>query len=361
MHKKIAVAFSIYAFGCAVHAQSNVTVFGVVDVAYLSARAAGNGNISSLNADGNSSSRLGFRGEEDLGGGLKASFWLEAGLSPDSGIGGNSSLDNKALLNSNGGLTLARRSTVSLHGGFGELRLGRDYTPTFINLTTAIHPFGTNGIGNSGQLFFPVAAGGTTPRTNSRASNALNYFTPEIGGFSANLMYAMGEQPSLPATTRNDGNYLGGRISYRNGPFTFAISTGKTNYATGDYTQSNWGAVYQVTPATRVSFLSGENKVGVTRTRANMIGATHQIGPAGELRAAFTQVKASGVANDATQITLGYVHSLSKRTVIYTNYSVVDNKGTGKQFVVGGGGAVPAVLTPGGNSTGFELGVRHNF
>ncbi len=358
MHKKVAIACAIGALCSAAHAQSSVSVFGVLDLTLVNARATGNGSITAVNPDGNSSNRLGFRGEEDLGGGMKASFFIEAAVNPDTGTGGGTSPDNKTTVNT-GGLTLARRSTVALSGSFGEIRLGRDYTPTFINLTPAAHPIGTNGVGSSAQLFFPVAAGGTTPRTNTRASNALNYLSPEIGGFSANVMVAVGEQPSTPAATKNDGNYLGARIAFRGGPLSISGATGKTKYATGNYTQSNVGLVYRVGDA-RLYYLWGENKVGVTKTAANMLGLQYVVGALGEIRATYTTLKASGVANDASQIAVGYVHNLSKRSAVYTNYSVVDNKGTGRQFVVGGSG-IPAVLTPGGNSSGFEVGLRTSF
>lgn len=358
MHKKVAIACAIGALCGTAQAQSSVTVFGVLDLSLVNARATGSGSKTMINPDGNSSNRLGFRGEEDLGGGMKASFFIEAGVNPDNGTGGGTSLDNKTTVNT-GGLTLARRSTVALSGSFGEVRLGRDYTPTFINLTPAAHPIGTNGVGSSAQLFFPIASGGTTPRTNTRASNAINYISPEIGGFSANIMYAVGEQPSMPAATKNDGNYLGARVAFRSGPLSISGATGKTNYATGNYTQSNIGLVYRIAEA-RLYYLWGENKVGVTKTNANMVGLQYVVGALGEFRAAYTTVKATGIANDASQVALSYTYNLSKRTALYTNYSIVDNKGTGRQFVVGGAG-VPAVLTPGGNSSGFEVGFRTSF
>ena len=172
-------------------------------------------------------------------------------------------------------------------------------------------------------------------------------------------MYAVGEQPSAPSATKNDGNYLGARVAFRSGPLSISGATGKTNYATGNYIQSNVGLVYRVGDA-RLYYLWGENKVGVTKTNANMLGLQYVVGPLGEIRAAYTTLKAKGVANDASQIAVAYAYNLSKRTALYTNYSVVDNKGIGTRFVVGGSG-VPAVLTPGGNSSGFEVGLRTSF
>lgn len=340
-----------------VQAQSTVQVFGLLDLGYLNTRASGSGSVSSVNPDGNTSSRLGFRGTEDLGGGMNASFWLEGAINPDTGTGGSTSTNNKDSLNP-GSLTFGRRSTVSLSNSMGELRLGRDYVPSFWNLSVAMHPFGTNGVGSAGQLFYPVSTGGTTVRTNVRASNSVGYILPStLGGVYGQAMYAMGEQASNAAAgTSKDGNHIGGRIGYAAGPLNVAFATGKTNYATGDFTQTNLGANYQFGPA-KLMYLYGQNKVGVTKTTINMIGTQYSMG-LGEIRFAYTTLKADGVANDANQWAVGYVYSLSKRTALYSNYSQVKNKGTGKQFTVGAGNAV---TDAGGSSSGIEFGVRHSF
>ncbi|MBD8049504.1 porin [Limnohabitans sp. JUR4] len=339
------VSAALLAIACGqAHAQSSVTIFGVADIGYVHTSAngtAGSVSRSQLASDGNTSSRLGFRGTEDLRGGMKAGFWLEGALAIDQP----------------GSLTLQRRSTVELSGSFGEVRLGRDYVPTFTNLTVAYHPFGTNGVGNAGQLFYPVAAGGTTSSTHVRSNNGINYFSPNVAGYQANVMYAFGEHLSNEGATKQNDTYVGGRVSYANGPLNLSAATGKTKFATGDYTQSNFAANYQL-GAAKLMYLWGENKVGVTKTTSNLVGVQYKVSGTGEVRAAYTDLKAVGVANDATQMTVGYVHNLSKRTALYTNYSVVDNKGTGKQFVVGGG---DKTTVAGGNTTGYEFGVRHSF
>ena len=138
--KKSLVALAALAVVGAASAQSSVTLFGVVDATY----AYGSGSVSNksqLTNSGYNSSRLGFRGVEDLGGGLAASFWLEGSLGNDDGSAGTNA-------GKGGSLDFNRRSTLSLSGNFGELRLGRDYTPTFNNVST-YDPFGTNGVGTS--------------------------------------------------------------------------------------------------------------------------------------------------------------------------------------------------------------------
>jgi predicted porin len=361
LRRPVFVLTALSSFAGLAQAQSTVEVFGLLDVGYLYTSASGSGSVSSLNPDGNTSSRLGFRGTEDLGGGLKANFWLEAAVSPDNGTGGSTSLDNiggaASGIGGSAGLTFGRRATVGLLGNWGEVRLGRDYTPSFNNLTVAMHPFGTNGVGNAGQLFYPVNTGGTTVRTNVRASNSIGYLLPSnLGGIYGQVMYAMGEQASNAGATVDNGNYLGARIGYKAGPLDLALASGTTKYATGDFTQTNFAINYQVGPA-KLMYLWGKNEVGVTKTTANMIGTQWKVGT-GEIRFAYTTLKADAVANDASQWAVGYVHNLSKRTALYTNYSQVSNDGTGVKFTVGSG---IAPTTPGGSSTGYEMGIRHSF
>jgi len=339
----------------------------VLDVAYLSTTATGSPKVVSLSTDSNTSSRIGFRGNEDLGGGMRASFWLEAAHSPDNGTGSTSNINNQSSGQSSSpagtqGLTFGRRSTVSLSGNtWGEVRLGRDYVPSFNNLTVSMHPFGTNGVGNAGQLFYPLAANGTTARTSVRASNSIGYILPSnLNGFNGHVMYAMGENAS-DLYNADDGKHMGFRLGYRNGPWNMAYASGTTKYTTAakaanDYEQTNFAINYQM-GAAKLMYLTNVNKIGATKTQTDMYGTQYDVS-SGQVRFAYTQLKATGVGNDATQWALGYVHDLSKRTALFTNYSTVRNLKGGKQFTVGSGNGV---TTAGGSSTGYEFGVRHNF
>jgi predicted porin len=345
----------------------SVEVFGVLDVAYLRTTATGSAKATSLSTDSNTSSRLGFRGNEDLGGGMRASFWLEAAHSPDNGSGSGTNVNNQSTGQASSpsgtqGLTFGRRSTVSLAGtSWGEIRLGRDYVPSFNNLTVAMHPFGTNGVGSAGALFYPLAANGTTARTGVRTSNSVGYILPSnLNGFNGHVMYAMGENAS-GLFNSDDGTHMGFRVGYRNGPWNMAYASGTTKYTTAakianDYEQTNFAINYQMGQA-KLMFLTNVNKIGATKTQTEMFGTQYNVST-GQVRIASTKLKATGVANDATQWAVGYVHNLSKRTVLFTNYSKVDNAGTGKQFTVGGGNNV---TTAGGSSSGYEFGIRHSF
>jgi len=232
--KKSLIALAALAAAGAASAQSSVTLFGIVDVNYAhysveggtttAGVATGSQHVNVLTNSGYNSARLGFRGTEDLGGGLSASFWLEGALSPDDG--------NAA------GLQFRRRSTVSLAGGWGEVRLGRDYVPTFWNLTV-FDPFGTNGVGTvvgfkakTSTTAVPAGAIQVTPLTAAviaandpnavRADNMIQYFLPaNLGGFYGQISYAFDEQ------VNNDrGQYYGGRVGFAQGPFNVAAAYG---------------------------------------------------------------------------------------------------------------------------------------
>ena len=275
--KKSLIALAALAAVSAASAQSSVTLYGVLDANYNRLSASDAGTVSRIVGSGsNQSSRIGFRGVEDLGGGLKASFVLEAGVNVDNGTGsaspanstilgqnlntgsGNGGVNpiqaNPATSNSGlQGLTFNRRSTVSVEGGFGEVRVGRDYTPTFWNLTT-FDPFGTVGVGSA----LNVVLGALNPAGNSvappgspkpqiRSSNSVGYFLPSgLGGFFGQAMYAFAEVPTnctafgvaagaaqtnSCAGASGDGKFFGLRGGYANGPINVAIAYGKTTYA----------------------------------------------------------------------------------------------------------------------------------
>ena len=165
---------------------------------------------TALRNSGYNASRLGLRGTEDLGGGLSASFWLEGALNNDDGTG----------TATGGGLNWQRRSTLSLAGGFGELRLGRDYTPTYWN-DTVFDPFGTSGSGAS--VIYSVSNGSGLANPNyMRSSNAVAYFLPsDLRGFYGQVSYGLSENVDIsnaatPGATRAAASAMrGGRSTSR--------------------------------------------------------------------------------------------------------------------------------------------------
>lgn len=344
MNKKHAVALAVLAgFAGAASAQSSVTAFGVVDV---NARYVENGDLEQyqLATDGLNSSRLGFRGIEDLGGGLSAGFWLEAGLNPDTGT-----------INSSGKFW-HRRSTVSLISqSIGELRLGRDYVPTYTAIAD-FDAFGDNGIGKFSNLQSRL---GGTVNTMSRGDNQVQYFTPKsLGGVYANLSVAAGEG--------NVGDkYIGGRVGYAAGPLNVSLAYGETQANANDdyYKLGALGASYDFGFMKLLGSVSQAKFINSREELLYLIGTTVPFGQF-QLRASYGFADLSGGAvgsgyhddQDSQLFALGGVYNLSKRTAIYTTIARIDNDG-GQRFLV-----APTPVPPAGaSSTGFELGLRHAF
>jgi len=323
-------------------AQSSVTVFGAVDINVRHQANEGASNKNVMGTDGLNSSRLGFRGSEDLGDGLSAGFWLEAPMTPNDG---NST-----------GLTFRRRSTVSLVSKqWGELRLGRDFTPTF--WTRAIYdPFGFNGVGLAGN----VDPNGLAQPTYVRASNAVAYFLPSgLGGVYGQFMVA-------PSEGAPNAKYQGGRLGYAKGPVDVSIAVSRQSLNGGANRFDTWvvGGSYNLGFATlQGAYNHDHNDTGAGTTyRHWLIGAVVPIGVA-EIHASYNKMDA-GSGDGAKMAAIGGVYNLSKRTALYATFSQLSNEGTFKQSVdfsypaaVSGGTPV----TPGGRSRGLELGLRHFF
>jgi len=429
--KKSLVALAALAVAGVASAQSSVTLFGVVDasISHYSVKSEFYStnpfavpsliepvgikrSQTALANSGYNSSRIGFRGTEDLGGGLAASFWLEAPLSNDSGAGGIGSF--------------ARRSTVSLSGGFGEIRLGRDYTPTFWN-DTVFDPFGTNGVGtnlisviNSNLAIARSAAsggalnGGLSGGTDSyvRTSNSIGYFLPpNLGGFYGQVQYALHENVKSSGafdSPSTRGKYVGGRFGYANGPLDVAVAYGQST--TGDVSTAtatteekikslNLGASYDFGPAKlfgEVSRVKDDFKNTTNGALAGipfatsfndsdkytgaLVGVTVPVG-AGLIRASYGRVKYkndlgntftplftfNNFDSTANKLALGYVHNLSKRTALYATVSRTRIKdGQNNPSVMGAtAGGSPTYLSTGTyaprSATGYDFGIRHAF
>jgi predicted porin len=342
MKRSLFALAALTAIAGAASAQSSVTLFGVVDV---NMRQVDNTDKQSqLATDGNASSRLGFRGVEDLGGGLRAGFWIEGSLSPDNG---NAS-----------GQTWQRRSTVSLLGNFGEVRLGRDYTPIFWNWTV-FDPFGTNGVGAASNLGLEGGrsqGGGGSYGTLVRANNTVGYFLPaNLGGLYGQFMVAAGE-----GTLGN--KHYGGRLGYSAGAFNVAAAYGDTQVTPNDD-----GTAFNIAGSWDFGFmkLSGfymETELINTTQTNYFIGVSAPLG-AFTIKASYGHVDNIFVTQNnnasADQFAIGAVYDLSKRTALYTHYSRVSNDNAA--FRVAGTFTSGPGLNVGDSSTGFEVGVRHSF
>lgn len=336
----------------AASAQSSVSIFGIIDTAYQRVENSGGTSVGKLVSGSMQTSRIGFRGTEDLGGGLTAGFWLEGAFLSDDGRGGASNSNNQASgAGTPNGLTFGRRSTVSLAGGWGEVRLGRDFVPGIWNVVLE-DPFGNVGVGAS-QVF----NGSIVGVTQLRASNMVGYFTPQgLGGFFGNVAYWMGENASNVANA-DDGNGAGIRVGYASGPFEASVSINRTQYATGDARQDNIGGSWNF-GAAKVSASLHRDRSGSNTARGALIGVAAPIG-SGLIRASYSRyrVRTTTTEPEASKLALGYVHNLSKRTAFYTTIARVRNSNGATASVAAG---APAAQ-PGRGSTGLDVGIRHTF
>ena len=338
--KQIAALALLATAAVTASAQSTVTLFGVIDAGVSSVKN-GSNTVKSVSKNGLNTSRFGVRGTEDLGGGLLASFWIEGGFNPDNGT----QSDGTRLWN--------RRTTASLIGGFGELRVGRDFAPSYTGWSD-FDIFGDNGLAAGGKFNSAV---GTNADTLTRADNLVTYFTPsKLGGFYGQVSVAPGEGV-------NGKKYVGGRAGYAAGPLNVSLALGQTT-VTASAAQPGedklkvitLGASYDLGVAKLTGYYD-QNKYGSLKTTVYNLGVSVPVSALGSVRASYAKLNASGLtsnANDASQIALGGVYNLSKRTALYTTVSRVNNKG-GAAYAVGG------TAVAGTKSTGYELGFRHAF
>lgn len=326
-------------------AQSSVTLFGVMDVGVARVNNGSAGSTNSMQPGGASTSRFGFRGVEDLGGGLQTAFHLESGINPDTGVAGA------------GAVLFNRRATLSLLGGWGELRLGHDYNPSSRN-TYLFEPYVGTGFGSVLNFTFaPDTTLGSGVTTRLRTSNAVAYYTPRnLGGFYGEAMVAPSERVA--------GNrYVGARVGYASGPLDVSVAYGRTNTATVDpFEQANLGASYNFGMA-KVMGLYNQHKFGALQQRTTAASVAIPVG-SGEVRALYGISNMSGGAagtgfgnaDDSKLLSFGYVHHLSKRTSLYGIYGRINNSGAANftvDFSTSMGG--------GETSSGSQLGIVHRF
>ncbi len=393
--KKSLVAMAVMAAAGAASAQSSVTLFGVFDAAVThvsSDTATGDVSRTSLTSGANRTSRIGFRGIEDLGGGLKVGFWLEAGIGADNGSSastpifvGNQVTGNPPTNQVSGAgnaLAFNRRASVSLIGNFGEIKAGRLNVPGLL-AAESFDPFDANGVGGIRQILYNNARinGDTTSIAGRgptiRISNAIEYtLPPNLGGFNGTVLTAFGENADnagapLPAgTTEDNGNAVSFRVGYTSGPFDIKLAG--TNYkfnntTTGlsnDFTETTVGGSYDF-KVVKLFLAYNSSKVDNFEAKTNTIilSGTAPLGN-GILKAVYARADQDSFTgnadgNDGNQFSVGYFYNLSKRTTLYGTYAVSDNKGASTRYTIGSGS--PVAPTAGGKTSGFDLGITHAF
>lgn len=383
---RLALSLAGLAMASCAWAQSTVEFAGVVDTYLGSLKRSGESDRTSvLNSSGMSTSWWGFKGKEDLGGGLQAQFNLTGFFRPDNGGTGRYDADTM----------FARDANVGLSGGFGRVSLGRDLAPNFVP-AISLNPFGGS-FAFAPLLVHTQASSGkyvsqkwaATVAGDTGWSNEVMYVTPDIGGLSASFFYQFGEQAGNPGK-----NNAGINAMYHHGPLTLGAyyQKVKVNYpldnVAGDsrvFTflpyNTQTGAVYRLTSANRQdtwfvgasydfqlvklfsTYQASANKLpdGLDHDRFDLTSDTLQLGastPIGNgvalLSWAKTSVKADGnylahpggagwqAAIRRNTVSVGYDYYLSKRTDMYA-VAMLDR------------------ITDQQSGSSFGVGVRHKF
>lgn len=313
--RALALNASTAAFPAAVFAQSSVALYGIVDagVEYTNHAAPEGGSSARLRSGNKNTSRWGLRGVEDLGSGLKATFRLESGIDIANG-----------RLDDGPNALFGRRATVGLKGAWGELTLGRTFTPTF-DYVLDFDPMGY--APNYSWVVASTATGGRRDIMFVRSSNALRY-DGKFGGFDLGTLYGFGNMPgSLSAGAKYDL-----ALKYERGPFA-AVATFDRQKGAGssvlppdsvDYIQSvHAGVSYDFGQWKILAGYRNYRRTFVT-TAANQlsdmywIGALYRFTPTFSLTGAIYHQDIKGSTDaDPTLFTVRALYSLSKRTVIY--------------------------------------------
>lgn len=302
--RNLAVAALTAFIGCTAWAQSSAVLYGRIDLGYRYDSAPGSARHQIANESNNA---FGLRGEEDLGGGLKAFFQLENRFQGDTGQTNTPFFDEI--------------SVVGLRGGFGEVRLGRQGGPF--------------GVGPDPDAFGGDTVGGRGERkagADDKYNNGFVYSTPSFGGFSASVGTSFHETVGVGG--RNGSSAV---VKYAGGPALVSVS-----FADRSNRDKAWGvgAIYDFGAAKLLAAVAkndGDHS-GVERKTADL-GVLVPVG-AGSIRAKLNRDDINGLKTDNAGV--GYWHGLSKRTTLYTNYGREKTEG------------LKAVNR-------FDLGIGHNF
>lgn len=394
MQKKIIALAVAGLASTAAFAQSNVTIYGSVDAGYsyrwdAENRTTGQHSRSSIDTGNSAGNRLGFKGVEDLGNGLKAVFLLEQGFNFDSGSTGQ------------GGRMFGRQAYVGLTGGFGTAVAGRLYTPHF-SFVSGIDPFAAGTVGEYRNVWGntgSVMGGGASSVSNlldpTRVDNAVAYISPNFGGFDVTVAYsnsaAVDDNATSSTTTENNGEnaknntvyallakYSAGPVLVGLNVHRIAAGSGIT-IATGVKTIDNYtlGGTFDA-KVVKLHAVAGYNQVSANGQKTDgsysnyLLGVTAPIGKA-TLKASVNYSDFNGESaavlkgGSATQYAFGADYSLSKRTNLYAAYALIDAQSVRSSTVYGVGDA-----SQNGNATsvasannpfqqGLTVGIRHQF
>jgi len=347
--KKLLVAAAVAAAVSAPAMAQNVSVYGIVDQAIgkFDNGAAANGSLTSNATSLIATQRIGLRGSEDLGGGLKANFVIEGGLT------------NGAAQ------SWARATYAELAGNFGSVKLG------WTDLGTTNIDDAMSQAGNLGAMMTTADGAAVTNITGNADglgndnANGIVYTTPNLNGFTVELGYKAPHVINGGAASRAQDNttesQIGVRVDFVSGPLKLAAGQTKGNSegaSTNDRTLTAIGASYDL----------GVVSVGYTYVKAepnstdshkyNLLSAKYPLGNGLALHGVYQTAKASTANEKADGYTLALTKAMSKRTSLYAAYSAIDNDGVNAAYGMRGTGAPSAA---GLDAKAFAVGVVHSF
>lgn len=336
----------------AAQASDAMAVYGLIDLGvswFSSTPLAAGGEQSMLRVDSGiaQSSRLGFRGSEDLGGGSSMFFTLETGFAADTGALGQ------------GGLLFGRQALVGVRNErFGTLSVGRQYD--FMSNLGVGYALGTNSAaGSFAWGLHADAANGAVLNNHvyvgDRTNNSVRYQTPTVGGFSGGVMLGLGESAAGFAA----GRTVSGMASYVDGRFSAGTAFVTIRSASGaDSTRiAGLGSSYAF-DGLKVWGLATRVEASARGTRANTfeIGATRRLAPGIDLSGAVQYQARTPQVGDARALVAVLGYRLSQRSDVYLSGVVARDEGYAAYPVFGGG-----VQSADGAQSAVRVGLRHRF
>jgi predicted porin len=367
MKKILAVAIASAFAAPAFAATSNVDVYGSINLSVDNVdTGVANGDFTRMVTNNNSF--LGFKGSEDLGGGMKAVWQIESNISID----GSSSTSSTGNDNNIFG---TRNTFLGLAGGFGTVVAGVHDTP--YKMATGPLDIFVGTLGDYNGIFGSAGATANSGLFDLRTGNTIAYISPNFSGFDIKAAYVMGLEAAT-AATESDAYSLSG--TYKNGPLFATLAYEKHNdvgtagcnigavcLGVGTNDRDSWkagvgykfgslklGAVYE----------SMDGDVAATATNVEhkswMLNAAYGIG-AFTLKASYTDAGdvANAASSGAKMYAVGADYALSKRTLVQLTYAQINNDSAGS-WGLGQGPRVAAGAT-GADPDGFSLGVKHTF
>jgi predicted porin len=338
--KKIRTALLVMAAGYvgSAHAQSSLTLYGIVDefVQYVDT---GSGYTAAMGSSGQWASRFGLRGKEDLGDGYAVNFVLENGFVPSTG----------ALATS--GSLFNRQAWVGLSSDWGQVRVGRQNSPLFID-EGRMDAFGavTQASGLDNITTYEI-----------RTSNTISYLSPSFHGLKGGIYLGLGNAGGL----RQAGASYQFDVTYDQGPFSAFVA--------GQALHNTEGAATDRTILSGVSYAIGQFTVYGAYTwakwdelalDANTYGVSvgYTINPLNYVALGWAQLTdRTSAGNGARQFSLMYNHDVSKRTSFYAAASFLQNRGKASYTLAGAANAGLPLAYSGADARGVQVGLVHRF